>query len=78
MQLRAGTCLSGTRGSPMFVAAAPRIKLIYASALALAGGSLMARLARPVSWIAGPCLALLLVVGAMALLGLNTVLATPH
>ncbi|MNT08907.1 hypothetical protein D3C72_1436650 [compost metagenome] len=62
----------------MFAAAAPWIKLIYASALAIAAGWLTARLARPLPRIAAPCLALLLVVCAMAFLGLNSVLATPH
>jgi hypothetical protein len=61
----------------MFATPAPWIKLVYAAALAGAAAWLAARLGRPVARTAGPVRAVLLVVAAMALLGVLSLLAAP-
>jgi hypothetical protein len=53
------------------------IKLAFAATLAVAAGSLAARLSRPVARLAGPRNALLAVVGAMVALGAMALLNTP-
>lgn len=55
----------------------PWLKLLYAGALGSAASWLAARLGRPVARIRAPLRLLALVVGAMLLLGLLTLLATP-
>jgi hypothetical protein len=61
----------------LFATPAPWLKLGYAGALALAAAWLAARLGRPVARISGPVRVLLLVVAAMALLGVLVLLASP-
>lgn len=61
----------------LFATPAPWMKLAYAGALAVGAGWLAARLGRPVARTAGPRRALLLVVGAMALIGALAVLIAP-
>jgi hypothetical protein len=60
----------------LFATPAPWVKLVYAGALAGAAAWLAARLGRPVPRTQGPVRAVLLVVSAMALLGVLALLST--
>ncbi len=69
--------LIGPVPAAMYATPAPWIKLAYAAALAAGAGWLTARLARPVARLALPRRAVLAAVGAMALLGVASLLALP-
>jgi hypothetical protein len=67
----------GAIPAAMYATPAPWMKLAYAGALAVAGGWLTARLARPVAATAAPARTALTVVGLMLALGLGVLAATP-
>lgn len=61
-----------------FATPAPWIKLVYAVAMAVAAAVLTARLARPIARWQAPQAVVILVVGAMALLGATAWLGSPE
>ena len=69
--------LIGPIPASMYATTVPWMKLAYAGALAAAAGWLTARLARPIGRLAVPRVVLLCVFGAMGLLGLAALIATP-
>ena len=68
----------GALPASIWATATPWIKVAYGATLALAAGWLCVRLARPLSDVRGPLTSTLLVIGAMALVGLAWWMATPE
>jgi hypothetical protein len=69
--------LIGPIPASMYATPVPWMKLAYAGTLAAAAGWLTARLARPIARLALPRGLVLAVIGAMGLLGLAALIATP-
>lgn len=69
--------LIGPIPTSLYATTVPWMKLAYAGALAASAGWLTARLARPIGRLAVPRVVVLCVLGAMGLLGVAALMATP-